>query len=171
MCKAKLGQSVFLWQHSPVNGQHVVHTLSSLLYHNGCTWLYSVHGHNVKTQRNLIWGITDVFQIVAQLSFWWKSLWKLYWLWWQNAAKEYVCDSTVHLGKNSSRSDAASFHFHPNGGRQMSVNFLFSKHDSHDLHIFAADSCQTVAPKFVLSKPNLFRWLQLFHWCKTVKLV
>ena len=44
-------------------GLHIVQSLVS-------QWLHlAVHGHSVKTQINLIWGITDVFQIVAQLSF------------------------------------------------------------------------------------------------------
>ena len=44
-------------------GLHIVQSFLS-------QWLHlAVHGHSVKTQRNLIWGITDVFQIVAQLSF------------------------------------------------------------------------------------------------------
>ena len=46
-------------------GLHIVQSIIS-------QWLHLAvhnHGHNAKTQRNLIWGITDVFQIVAQLSF------------------------------------------------------------------------------------------------------
>ena len=71
------------------------------------------------------------------------------------------------MGKNSSRSDAASFHLHPSGNCQCLSTF---SSNSHDLHIFAGKfMSKWCIWEIVFSIANLSLdcKMQPFHWNKS----
>ena len=71
------------------------------------------------------------------------------------------------MGKNSSRSDAASFHLHPSGNCQCLSTF---SSNSRDLHIFAGKfMSKWCIWEVVFSELNLSLdcKMQLFHWNKS----